>query len=110
MEDCRVKVLTWIAYACWALACFILLLSLERFDALALASAISLGITGVLFIGFDRVICLLTEIRDALAPKIEDDFEIDTENVPVAKKEPRSVEELSADLARLRAGLPTLNK
>jgi flagellar biosynthesis protein FliQ len=46
------------------------LLMIGEGDMAYVPSAISVAIAGVLFLGFDRVITLLTQIRDGVAPQL----------------------------------------
>ncbi|SOC23160.1 hypothetical protein [Rhodobacter maris] len=67
------RVLNWIAYLSWVLAALYVFFAFQdkfTFDFFFfIALAVSLVISGVVFFAFSRVIFLLTDIRDALAPE-----------------------------------------
>lgn len=57
----------WTAWAVLALAAVGLVMFLATEFAPMLGAAVSLGIAGVVLLGFDRALNLLSEIRDSLA-------------------------------------------
>jgi hypothetical protein len=99
----ELRILDWIAYLSWFIATACLLASFV--DELAFSFffglAGSIGISGVVFYAFSRVIYLLTEIRDYLRPlsvsKIQDDIE--SISAPLTT---RSIAEISADISRMK--------
>lgn len=92
------KALTWIAWAIWLFSLGVVIWGLEEQNAGLLAAALSTAMVGVLFYAFGRVISLLTDIRNAVVTDGNDDLE---------PAEPdMSVENLTAQLERVRAGLP----
>ncbi|MCG7519744.1 hypothetical protein [Ruegeria sp. Ofav3-42] len=93
------KVLSWIAYSCWALAAFAVFVVVVEGPVHLLPTALSLAIAGVLFMAVERVISLLTEIRDSLAP--QERAEVPLADAPVTPA--RSLGDLSADLERVKA-------
>lgn len=103
------QILTWIAYACWALAALALIICLREGDVLLFAGSVSVAISGVLFFAFERVISLLTDIRDTLQGGAKNEPEPllapQTDTPPMTEKPTRSLAELSADLDRLKSGL-----
>lgn len=108
------KILNWIAYACWALAAIMLFFLLQIHDASAFAFLFglsgSLAVSGVLFFAFSKVIFLLTDIRDALAngasSTSEPEAKITEPQEYTAPKAPtRSLEELSSDIEQMKKNL-----
>ncbi|MCG7574847.1 hypothetical protein MHM39_14845 [Phaeobacter sp. CNT1-3] len=100
------KALTWIAYICWGLAAIGVVLAIGDENPIFLVLAGSLAISGVLFSAFERVITLLTEIRGALVEATEAPKQTPIETNEAAPDETplvtRTVEEISADLKRLK--------
>lgn len=100
------KVLNWIAYACWALAAIALVLSFmdEYAFSFLFGLAGSLAVSGVLFFAFSKVIFLLTDIRDALVTDTTAPQKTISQNAEV-KVPTRSLEEISADLKKMKSNL-----
>lgn len=97
--------LAWIAFICWALAAVAVAVAIGTESPFFIIPAVSLAISGVLFAAFERIIALLTEIRDALAgPEL-----VSEPASPTTPAEERSIEEVTADLNRLKAGLKPLD-
>jgi hypothetical protein len=62
-----------------------------------LGAAVSIGMAGILLLALDRILHLLTEIRDALSPA-QKPAEAAPERTPVA---PRSADDIAADIRRM---------
>lgn len=100
------EALKWIAGLCGIFAVTTLALAIGGENPFLIVPAASLAIAGVLFAAFERAISLLTEIRDALTRPAE---EVAAEAVsPTEPQEEKSVEQLKADLDRMKAGLPVM--
>lgn len=65
--------------------------------------SLSCIISGVAFLAADQALVLLTQIRDALAPQLAEQAASTTADA-TPQRPARSIEELQADLARLRDG------
>ena len=94
------QMLTWTAYGCWAAAAVVLAYGASEGALVAVAAAISGAICGAVLLGFSRAIDLLREIRDSVSVGAT------PQGAEVAKGDvtPRSIDEISADLDRLRKG------
>ena len=106
------KILNWIAYACWALAAIMLFFSFQDARAFSFLFGLagSLAVSGVLFFAFSKVIFLLTDIRDALTNGSSSISEPEARNTEAqeytAPKAPtRSLEELSSDIEQMKKNL-----
>ena len=101
-------ILNWIAYFIWFLAACIAFLALANEEFILLSMAIGTAIAGTFLFYFGRIVFLLSEIRDALVDEPEQTSEVDepeqTAEPPLdATKPVRSIEEVSADLKRLKS-------
>lgn len=96
------SVLYWLAYATWALAALSVLIGLTDGGFEFFVIAISIAISGVLFFAFGKVVSLLSDIRGAVvkADVHQHGVSYATERGP--DKPARSIEEISADLDRLK--------
>lgn len=94
--------LKWLGYSSWALAALFAVIGISEGIPISLVAALSLAISGILFLAFDQMIFLLTEIRDSLKQSAT------KEPAPLPRadepaKPPRSLDEITADLNRLKA-------
>ncbi|MGR1582434.1 hypothetical protein ACSSNL_13330 [Thalassobius sp. S69A] len=105
--------LYWLAYAAWALAAVSVLIGLTDGGFEFFVIAISIAISGVLFFAFGKVISLLSDIRDSLASPTDESEQTDHDSTlpmmplypgqPIVDEAaPRSIEEISTDLERLK--------
>ena len=92
-------ILNWIAYFIWFLAACIAFLALANEEFILLSMAIGTAIAGTFLFYFGRIVFLLSEIRDALVDEPEQTAEPPLD----ATKPVRSIEEVSADLKRLKS-------
>jgi hypothetical protein len=97
-------ILRWLGWGCLAIGVLTALLIVDEQQFALLPSAVSLAVAGVLFLGFDRVIVLLTDIRGALVPEpvtMADDAGQQVDH-PLGWK-PRTPEELKMAIDRLKS-------
>jgi hypothetical protein len=97
------SVLYWIAYVSWALAALSVLFGITDGGFEFIVIAVAVAISGVLFFAFGKVISLLSDIRGAVV-KV-DERQRGVSDVPERgpDKPTRSIEEISADLDRLKS-------
>lgn len=96
------SVLYWIAYASWALAAISVLIGMTDGGFEFFVIAMAIAISGVLFFAFGKVISLLTDIRGAVAKAENRQHGGSDATERGADKPTRSIEEISADLDRLK--------
>lgn len=90
-----------ISYAMFAIAAVLMLFGLANYVTEFVGLAVSTAIAGVLILAIDRVILLLTEIRDSLAtPKVLVGAQTETAS---AQMPTLTLEELSAALESRKA-------
>lgn len=92
------KSMQYTAFAAFGLSAVAAVLFVAEWFVPFLAAAISLAVSGVLLLGFDRALVLLAEIRDAVCTV--DAGEIDLP-APPSSKTPRSAAEIGADIRRM---------
>jgi hypothetical protein len=93
--------LKWIGYGAWALGGIMAVWGLSEGIVLGFVLALSLAISGVLFLAFDQVIELLRDIRDSLQEPVKNETEA-AEPANVEQKPVRSLAEISADLDKMK--------
>lgn len=111
-------VLAFLAYACFALAALLGILAIGEGEPIFLAAAISLVVSGVLFLALNKVIETLLQIRDAIKASgggerissgndaIASRQEDNKADHKIGVKAPqKSIAELSEDLERLKKNL-----
>ncbi len=107
-------ILKWVAYASWVVAGLLIILGISNEDIFIISSGISCGISGVLFYALERVVSLLTDIRDSLSGEKAPSKHIAREvseiappehNRQAAEKPVRTLSEISADLDKMKARL-----
>jgi predicted ABC-type ATPase len=97
-------VLRAIAYISFGLAAVLCLYGANGGGLTIVSSAVTAAVAGVIFLAIDRIIVLLTEIRDSLVAKPAKQVAID--DAPQSVAEPsRTAAEIDADLARMRQRL-----
>ncbi|WP_420584902.1 hypothetical protein [Ruegeria sp.] len=104
-------ILTVIAFLHWLVALGVLVWGLSEESPFLIALAIATAIAGILFLAFERVISLLTDIRDAVGPKIHPDKKSKAERIGGDEENfDPATQSLKDDLDRIRAGLPPIEK
>ncbi|WP_282091346.1 hypothetical protein [Epibacterium ulvae] len=93
-------ILTFFSWVSWLAAALLAYLAIRDESIFFITPALAACISAVLFTAAERVISLLTDIRDAMVPDIEEHDEED---------ETQSDEQLRANLERIRAGLPPVD-
>ena len=93
------KLVRWVAWGCFACAAVMVMMAVNEEVWEFIAVAVAAVISGILMLALDRIIELLAQISAAVAPAKM------IEVVPeIAAASPtRSLSELEADVARLRA-------
>ena len=104
------KILNWLAYLSWALAAISLIPAFtDRFMfPFFFGLAASVAISGILFFAASRVIFLLTDIRDALAPhkaQVERPTVSTHVEAPAVADTSASPAEIAAELKKMQAKL-----
>jgi hypothetical protein len=98
-----------IAYVCFGLAGLFVLLALAGEEFALIAVSISVAVMGVLLLALDKIISTLVEIRDAVVGSGIEATEVMVQPTSVdeaiAAKPARSIQEISADLERLKSKL-----
>lgn len=92
------------AFGAFGFSVLSLVLFLQDMFAPFLGAAISLAVAGILLMALDRVLQLLTEIRDALRGKTNAQSEVvieTTGDVQAAPAVPRTASEIAADIRRM---------
>lgn len=110
MEFTPVKILNWLAYLSWALAAISLVLAfVDRFTfPFFIGLSASIAISGILFFAVSRIIFLLTDIRDALAPKAAQPERATVSAdvaAPAVERTTASSADIAAELKSMRAKL-----
>ena len=108
-------ILTWIGWTAIGLAALVAFVGLADADVFFIAPAISTGIAGVLMLAIERVIRLLTDIRDAFCGGAAENVEKADAGLPQAddqtgtagepydrQKATRDLEEKLANIKRAR--------
>jgi hypothetical protein len=98
-----------IAYVCFGLAGLFVILAIAGEELVLIAASISVALMGVLLLALDKIISTLVEIRDAVVGSGVETTEVTVQSTSVdeaeAAKPTRSVQEISADLERLKSKL-----
>ncbi len=88
----------WVGYACLVLAIGFSLFIGRAENGVIFAGVLSCAIAGMMFLGFDRALCLLADIRDAMVPAAENaHVDVVHDARPL-----RSLAQLGEDLERLQ--------
>jgi predicted RecB family endonuclease len=98
-----------IAYVCFGLAGLFVISAIAGEELALIAVSISVAVMGVLLLALDKIISTLVEIRDAVVGSEIEATEVMVQSASVdeaeAAKPARSIQEISADLERLKSKL-----
>ena len=98
-----------IAYVCFGLAGLFVISAIAMGEFAPVAVSISVAVMGVLLLALDKIISTLVEIRDAVVGSGIETTEVMVQPTSVddamEAKPARSIQEISADLERLKSKL-----